>query len=356
MGLQTLGKSVDPTILSSLSASLTVQYGVTIAPEMVATVPLNAPLYERITKVGGRKVKNDLAAVYAVLTAADFTGTGGGASFSAGGDPFSINAQRTMHALTKKSYGASGAVKDIDVIGSMTPGAPISLNADAFADDAEMLLALLYARTLQGIDYDTIKGSASSDSTAFDGLETKVTTGVSSYYVDKEGGTEISAALINQHIAWMMSGGVTPTAIYCHPVVHSGIVNAYGTRTNANIVISDGGVQRVGFWATSVVTPAGELPIISDPRFTISSNGTYVTGDVFFAVEQHNGVPILYYDWQVEPTAVPLGRVMGRGRATSNELAVWSHLVLVERTNWAVQGRLANVYMSFAPSVSSMTE
>jgi hypothetical protein len=361
------GKMVDPTILSALSASLTVQYGVTIAPETVTRYQLDHPLYDRLVAVsqlmmGHPVVRPDKAAVFSVLTAADFTGSGAGAAFAVGDDPHSINPQRSMHAITKKSYGASGGVKDVDIIASSMPGAPISINADQFADDAEMLLTLLYERTLQGIDYDMVKGNSGSDPNAFDGLEYKVVSGTSGFYTDQVGAS-LTAGLINQHIAWMMAGGSggkgggpRPTAIYCHPVIHLGIVNAYEDRTKASINIVDGKENALGLWATRIITPAGELPIISDPRFTISSDGTSVTGDVFFAVEHHNGVPILYPDWQVMPTAIPLGKVMGRGRATSTELAVWSHLAVVERTNWWAQGRMANVKVSFAPAVTSVSE
>lgn len=357
------GKSVDPQIMSALSASLTVQYGITIAPETVTRYKFDSPLYDRLMSLQPRpRVKPDKAAVYSVLTAADFTGTGGGAAFAAGNDPYSINPQRSMHSVTKKSYGASGGVKDIDVIASTMPGAPISINQDAFADDAEMLLNLLYRRTLMGIDYDMVKGDSSADANALDGMETKVVSGTSGFYIDKAG-TTLSAGMVNEFIAWMMAGGTAPrgggpipTAIYCHPVIHLGIVNAYEDRTKASINIVDGKQGVLGLWATRVVTPAGEIEIVSDPRFTVTSDGTSVTGDVFFAVEFHNGVQILYPEWQVLPTAIPLGKVMGRGRATSTELAVWSHLVLVDRTNWWAQGRMANVVVAFTPSVASVTE
>ena len=357
------GKAVDPAIMSALSADLTVTYGITIAEETVSKWGFQSPIYDRIMSLGGPRIKNDAAAVYAILTAADFTGAGAGAAFPAGGDPYSINPQRSLTAVTKKSYGASGGIKDIDVINSAMPGAPISINTTKYANDAEMLLELLLRRTIMGIDYDMIRGSVAADANAFDGIETKVVSGTSGFYIDKAGGTALTEALINQHIAWMMAGGSggkgngpTPTAIYCHPVIHMGIVNAYQSRTKASINITDGKKGTLGLWATSIITPAGELPIISDPRFSITSDGTNVTGSLFFAVEFHNGVQILYPEWMVWPTAVPLSKVMGRGRATSTELAVWSHLCLVERTNWWAQGCLDRITVAFTPTVTSVTE
>ena len=47
--------------------------------------------------------------------------------------------------------------------------------------------------------------------------------------------------------------------------------------------------------------------------------------------------------------AVPGVKVMGRGRATSTELAVWAHLALIERTEWWAQGRLQNVTYAYVP-------
>ena len=346
------GKAVDPTIMSALSGSLTFSYGVTIDPNVVSKIPFNAPILQRLRGMGPDLVRPDLAATFAILTAAQFTGDNARAAFTVGGDPNPINPQRGLHSVTKKSYGASGGIQDVHVIASTMPGAPISINQERFSDDAELLLNLLYTMTLQGIDYDIIQGNSGSVSDCFDGIETKVVSGTSGFYLDASG-ADVSAGLINQHIAWMMSLGVYPTAIYCNPIMHLGIVNAYENRTNASINIVDGKTGTLGLWATSVVTPAGELPIISDRYFTITSDGTSVTGDIFFAVEWHNGMRIIYPEWQVLPTAVPLSRVMGRGRATTTEMAIWSHLVLVEKTNWWAQGRLANVKCSFTPSVST---
>ena len=356
MSLKTLtGKAVDPALMDALSSTIAVQYGITIAPEVASKIRLDAPLYERLMSLGPAVVKPDKAAVFAVLTGADFTGSGAGGAFAVGGDPYSINPQREMVSMTKKSYGVSGGVKDVDVIASSMPGAPVSIGQEKFADDAEMLLQLLYLRTIQSIDYDMIHGNSGSDSNEFNGLETKVVSGTSGFYKDKDG-ADLTAGLINEHVALMMLEGVVPTALYCNPIMHLGIVNAYEDRTKARVNITDGKKGTLGLWATSVVTPAGELPIISDPRFSITSDGTHVTGDIFFAVEYHNGIRILYPEWQVMPTAIPLGRVMGRGRATSTEMAVWCHLVLVERTEWWAQGRLANVKVDFTHSVSTASE
>jgi hypothetical protein len=236
-------KAVDPNLLSALSASLTVQYGVTIAPETVSKIQLNAPLLERLRSLGRDEVKPDKAATFAILTAAAFSGNSSNkAAFAVGGDPNSINPQRELKSVTKKSYGASGGVKDVDVIASTMPGAPISINRDKFADDAEMLLNLLYAITLQGIDEDIVNGDATSDSNEFDGLETKVIGGTSGFYIDNAGQT-LGTAMINQHVAWMMSRGVYPTAIYCNPIIHYAIVEAFGDRTKASINIVDGRVD-----------------------------------------------------------------------------------------------------------------
>jgi hypothetical protein len=346
------GKAVDPQIMAALEASLTVSYGITIAPETVSKIPIQAPLLARLRSLGRDVVKPDKAAVYSILTSSLFTGSNKKAAFTVGGDPNAIDPKREMHAVTKKSYGASGGITDVDIIASTIPGAPISINTDRFADDAALLLELLYRISLEGIDEDIINGDATSYPVEFDGLETKVASGVSGFYVDKAG-ADLTAGMIIQQIAWMMAAGVYPTALYCNPIMHYAIVEAFKARTGLTITLGDKSVGPMGVWANSLVTPAGELPIVSDRFFSISTDGTHVSGDIFFAVEFHRGVRLLYPEWMVLPIAIPLSKVMGRGRATSSEMAVWAHLVLVERTNWWAQGRLANVKADFTPQPSS---
>jgi len=348
----TTGKSVDPAILAALSASLTVTYGVTIAPETVSEIPLQSPILDRLRSIGQDVVKPDLAAVFSILTASQFTGTPSKTAFAAGNDPNSINPSREMQSVTKKSYGASGGITDINVIASSMPGAPISINTTRFANDAAMLLNLLYNVTLEGIDEDIVNGDAATDPVEFNGLETMVVAANSNWYSDKEGAT-LTAGLIIEQVAWMMSGGVYPTALYCNPIMHYAIVEAFKARTNVSINVADNRVGPLGLWADSIVTPAGTLPIISDRFFETSTDGTYITGDIFFAVEFHRGVRILYPEWQILPTAIPLSKVMGRGRATSTELAVWAHLCLVERTNWWAQGRMHDVVAAFTPTLTT---
>jgi len=350
MGWQHFGKAVDPTIVEGISAYVDVDYRVVIEPEVMAQIRLDAPIYERLMSLGPNVIRADKAAIFAVLTSADFsTGTGRKASFTVGGDPNSINPQRSTYALAKKSYGASGGIKDVDIIASAVPGAPITINNEQFTNDAERLIRLLTIRTVQGIDYGMIKGNSTTDTDDFDGLEIKVTSSNSGFYRDADGDTLVTG-MVDEHVVWMMSKGVYPTAIYCNPIMHAGIVSAYQDRARAQIVINDGENRALGLWASSIITPAGELPIVSDPRFTVTStgdSGAYsVQGDVFFAVEFYAGERILYPEWQIPISAINLAKVMGRGRATSTEFAVWSHLTLVERTNWWAQGRLANVVVS----------
>jgi len=347
------GKSVDPTIIAALTASLTVRYGITISPETVSKIPFQTPIYDRLMSLGPPRVKPYPAATYSILSSAVFTGSGAGGAFPAGEDPYTINPSRSLTSVTKKSYGASAGIKDIDVIASTVPGAPVSINRDAFMDDAALLIDLLYRITIQSLDYDMIHGDLGSDANEFDGLETKVVSGTSGFLKDYTGGTALSAGLLEQHIVWMMASGVYPTAIYCNPVMHYALAQAYQGRSKVSINIQDAREGAMGVWAKSILTPAGELPIISDRFFTIATDGTNATGDIFLAVEYHNGVQILTPEWMLLPTAVPLSKVMGRGRATSTELAVWCHLALIERTNWWAQGRLQNLTYAYVPSVST---
>lgn len=351
--------AVDPAILAALNVNIAANYGVVIDPQML-TVPVQmaTPTLDRLEAVNPRMVNLRQTAVYGLLTAADFS-TGGAASFVAGGDPYGVEATRALYSTVKKSYGASGGVKDIDIIASAMPGAPISLNAQQFRDDAAMLLQLLYLRTRRGINMDMVKGNATSTPTAFNGIEVLLsTTNIPAAFQLDVDGSEFEPAMLDELVVRMMSQGVMPTAIYCSPIIHKGISDAYQSRGSTSINIADAQTgATTGLWVTRVVTPAGALPIVSDPFYTVTSAGgagSYtVSGAIRVVTEQYAGVPVLYPEWQVLPTAIPLAKVMGRGRATSTELAIWSHLCLVDRSHGYAHGIINNVTVTSASSWSA---
>jgi hypothetical protein len=109
----------------------------------------------------------------------------------------------------------------------------------------------------------------------------------------------------------------------------------------------------LGHWAKSIMTPAGELPIIQDRRFTVSGTAPTFTGDIFVLTREHMGEPLLYLEWQVLPVALDLARVPGF--YTSQVFAVWSHLVLVEKSDWFAQGKLDNVIVTYRPTPPTPT-
>lgn len=353
--------AVDPAILAALNVNIAANYGVVIDPQML-TVPvqMNTPTLDRLEAVNPRMVQLRQTAVYGLLTAADFS-AGGAASFAAGGDPYGIEPTRALYSTVKKSYGASGGVKDIDIITSAMPGAPISLNAQQFRDDAAMLLQLLYIRTRRGINMDMVKGDKAAVVTAFDGIETLLSAATipAAFQLDVAD-SEFEPAMLDELVVRMISHGVLPTAIYCSPIMHKGISDAYQSRSGTSINISDNQTgATTGVWITRVVTPAGELPIVSDPFYTVTSSGgagAYsVKGAIRVVTEQFAGVPVLYPEWQVLPTAIPLSKVMGRGRATSTELAVWAHLCLVDRSHGYAHGIINNVTVTSKSSWSAAT-
>ena len=338
--------AVDPQIMSALSVDVATTYGVVIDPTTVAIqVDLRTPLYDRITSVAPRRLVHPRqAAIYSMMTAADWEGGGHGA-FPAGGDPYSINPNRAVFSKVKKSYGASGGVKDIDIIASTMPGAPVSIDRQRFEDDAALVLELLYARTMRSIDRSMAVGDSAARADEFDGIETQITSETvdSSFYLDVSG-TAFQPAMLDEVVLQMMHQGVFPTAIYTNSIIHKAINDGYQTRNNASINLSDNQTgATAGLWITSVVTPAGRLPIISDPFFSIGGVAPSYTGSIRLVTEYYDGIPILYPEWQILPMAIPLGRVMGRGRATTAELAVWSHLVLVEKTQGWAHGLIENV-------------
>ena len=336
--------AVDPTILSALSVDIATEYGVVIDPQMVdVKLDVNTPIFDRIFGLRPNFVNVRLAAVFGVYDSLAWA-TGGTPSFAAGGDPYAVELARSLDSVVKKSYGGSAGVKDVDNLASTMPGAPISLNTTAFRNDAEMLLQFLYTYTRRGINMDTVVGNKAVATTAFDGLETLVTSATSNFVLDA-GGSAFDPGMLDELTLQMMVKGVYPTAIYCNPIIHKAISDAYQDRTGVSISMPDtNNAVGAGLWVSRVVTPAGILPNISDPFFSIDGTAapTY-TSNVYVMVERHAGVPLLYYEWSVLPTAVPLSKVMGRGRATSTELAVWAHLALVERTGGWAHGIIEDV-------------
>jgi len=343
------------TIIDSLSAELTFNYGVEIDPNVVSTIPFDTPLYDYLEAGPGAPHRSlSQAAVYAKLTAADFTASGDG-SFSAGGDPPGLSTTRSVSSVTKKSYGAQSGLKDIDIIASQMGVAPHSVSGlGGYRDDAEFLLNLLYVRTRQAIDWAIIRGDSSDDSNNFDGLEAKVVSDNDSHILDVEG--EFTKAKLDELIIDMMIDGITPTAIACNPICLSDLVQAYTTDSGTNVSVNMNmgeGAQTLGYWVKDIVTPAGRLPIIPDRRFSVSGTAPTFTADIFVLTREHMGEPILYLDWQVMPSALDLARAIGY--YTSSLFAVWSHLALVEKSDWWAQGRLTDCVISYAPTPSTPT-
>lgn len=351
--------SIDPEIMAGLTVNVATTYGVVIDPQMVdVDLDLETPLFNRIAGLRPNFINVRPAAVFGKYTSLlyDYGETAGlTPSFIAGGDPHDIEVGRELASVVKKSYGASAGIKDVDILASTMPGAPISLNAEQMRDDAELLLRLLYMQTLRGINLDTARGNATSVVTAFDGLETLVTESNAGFVLDANG-SAFEPGMLDELVLQMMAKGIYPTALYCNPIIHKAISDAYQGRTQVSIQMPDANAGvGAGLWVTRVVTPAGALPIVSDRDFTIGGTAPTYTGDIFVMVERHRGVPLVYYEWAVLPTAIPLAKVMGRGRATSTEMAVWAHLCLVERTSGSAHGLITGVAITAEGTWSNPT-
>jgi len=344
-----------PSIISSLNATLAVTYGVEIDPNIVSQIPFDSPIYDYLEGApGAPRKKLGQAAVFGLLTAASFTSsTHNNGAFAAGGCPPDITTTRSLHSLTKKSYGAMAGVKDIDIIASSMGIAPHGVSglddvSIKYRDDAEFLLNLLYVRTRQAVDWAAVRGNSTTDANSFDGLETMVTAANGSQVLNMAGAA-FSKAYLDELIVQMMIQGIIPTAIACNPIMFSSIINAYtggGSQVSINMNMGDTGA--VGYWADSVITPAGKLPLIGDRRFTTSGAAPTFTSDIFILTREHAGEPILFFEWQVLPTAIDIGR--WQNYCTSQLFAVWSHLVLVEKSNWFAQGRLQNCTVTYRPT------
>jgi len=343
------------TIIDSLSATLTFDYGVEIDPTIVSTIPFDSPLFDYLEAGPGAPHKSlGTAAVYALLTAAEFTSSGDG-SFTIGGDPPGLTTDRSVESVTKKSYGASGGLTDVDIIASTMGIAPHEVDKlGKYRSDAEFLLNLLYVRTRQAWDYGLIRGNTGTNSRNIDGLEYMVTALNGSQVLEVDG--TYTKAKLDELIIQMMMQGITPTAIACNPICLSSLVKAYTTDTGTNVSINmDQGTpkQTLGYWVDGIVTPAGRLPIVSDRRFTVEGTAPTFTADIFVLTRDHEGEQILYLDWQVLPTALNLARVPGF--YTSRVFAVWSHAALVEKSDWWAQGRLNDVVITYSPTPPTVT-
>ena len=335
------------TIIDSLNATLAFHYGVEIDPNVVSQIPFDTPMYDYLEAGPGAPHRSlSRAAVYSVLTAADFsTGTDG--SFACGGDPPGLDVDREILSKAKKCYGSQSGLKDVDIIASRMSIAPHSLDGQGYRDDAEMLLNLLYVRTRQAIDWALIRGNVAGNVNHFNGLETMITAANGSKVLTVNGA--FTKSLLDQLIIQMLLFGIVPTAVACNPIMLPGLVEAYAGSSNVNINMNMGeGAQTLGYWVGDLITPAGKLPIVTDRRFTVGGIAPNFTGDIYVLTREHMGEQILKMEWQVMPTALDLARLIGY--YTSQLFAVWSSVVLIDKSDWWAQGKLDNVVVTYTPT------
>jgi len=348
----------DPTIIGSIGATLAIEYGLEIDPNVVSQIPFDSPIYDYLEAgVGAPRRKLGKAATFGILTAADFTSSHDG-TFTCGGDPPGITTDRELKAIAKKCYGALGGVKDVDIIASSMAIAPHNVSGlDAvsmrYRNDAEFLLNMLYVRTRQAIDWGIIRGNTGTNTKSFDGLEYMVTAANGSQVLAVSGA--FAKGHLDELIIQMMMKGIIPTAIACNPIMLSTLIDTYtgsGDQVSINMNMGDQDVA-LGYWAKRIVTPAGILPIVQDRRFSVSGTAPTFTGDIFVLTREHMGEYILGLEWQVMPSALDLARVPGF--YTSQVFAVWSSLTLVEKADWFAQGRLTDVVVTYRPTPPTPT-
>jgi len=343
------------TIIGSLGATLTFEYGVEIDPTIVSTIPFDSPMYDYLESAPGSPRRSlGKAATFGVLSAAAFTASNDG-SFAEGGDPPGISTTRSVEAVAKKSYGAQAGLKDVDIIASQMGISPHNVDKlGSYRDDAEFLLNLLYVRSRQAVDWAIVRGNTGTNANNFDGLEYKVTAANGSQVLAVNG--TFTKAKLDELVIQMMLQGIVPTAIACNPVALSSLVKAYTTDSGTNVSVNmNQGTQsqNLGYWVDGIITPAGRLPIVTDRRFTVSGTAPTFTGDIFVLTREHEGESILYLDWQVPFSALDLGRYSGY--LTSSIYAVWGHLTLVEKSNWFAQGKLDNCVFAYSPTPPTQT-
>ena len=346
-----------PNVIASLNATLFFEYGIEIDPNIVSQVPFDSPLYDYLEAGPGAPHRDvGKAAVFALLTAADFTASNDG-SFACGGCPPNLDVDREIKSVTKKCYGALAGVKDVDIIASsmsITPHGIAGLDDASmrYRDDAEFLVNLLYVRTRQAIDYASIRGNIAANVNNFNGLEAAVNAVAGSQVLAVNGA--FTKAHLDELVIQMLIAGITPTAIACNPIMLSTLVDSYtGSGSNVSINMNMGeGAQTLGYWANEIMTPAGRLPIIADRRFTVTGTAPTFTSDIFVLTRDHAGEQILKLEWQVMPSVIDLGR--WNDYCTTKLFVVWSNVALVDKSDWFAQGRLTGIISTYRPTPATV--
>lgn len=343
------GQTGVPAMQQMMSGNIDVAYGVRLPDALLARYTLEYPTLQRILSLGS-VTRPERAAVYGIMGAADFTGSAQG-DFTIGGDPPGVQVgARTWGSVVKKSYGAMGAITDVDWIASGASGYPTIQGPFNASDDRSLLLQVMTRKTLTALNYSVVKGNEGTRPTQFNGIETALTYDATNrpFVVDRAGATTGNLDALYNLILKQLSYGVRPTELWMHPVTKEALLKEYLAASNINLNVTSGDQgMTLGQEYTRIVTPAGPLPIIEDFSFTLAGTGSNLSGDIFVVTTRSNeGVPLMGFEWQVPLTAIePLARVPGF--YTSQVMGVWCHGVLIERSNWWAQGRLRNVGMTY---------
>ena len=343
------GQTGVPAMQQPTSYSIDTQYGVRLPDALVQTFMTDTPLLQRILSLGNT-TRPERAAVYGLLDAMSFS-AGQYGDFVIGSDPPGIRGTRSYGSEVKKSYGAMASITDVDAIASGAQGYPTRYGADSYVDDRELLLRYCTIKTLTALEYSIVKGNSSSRPTQFDGFETKMTYDATlrPFVRDLSGATTGALTAINNMILAMASKGVRVTELWMHPLTKQAITNEYLGLSGRTINISQGNdAMRLGQQVSSIVTPIGTLPIYESYHFTLAGSSPNLSGDIFLISSNKDGIPLINFEWMVQPRALDLARVPGF--YTSQVMGVWCHGVLYERSGWWAQGRIKNYGFSFDTS------
>jgi hypothetical protein len=106
------------------------------------------------------------------------------------------------------------------------------------------------------------------DANGFDGLRKLLGTAAGTAQISNKG-TAAYLKTINENVASILNAGGNPSAILCSPTDYAGLVNEVTNLVRYNAPTQAGNVM--GLTLGSVVTAAGELPLLSVPGDSIGS-------------------------------------------------------------------------------------
>lgn len=189
-------------------------------------------------------------------------------------------------------------------------GGPFNGLSTELASGVTAIAAKLQTSLFQGNATVTTGAGAATelgayDANGFDGLRKQLGTAAgTSQRVNKASATYLST--INSNVASILNAGGNPTAILASPTDYAGLVNEVTNLVRYNAPSQ--GQQVMGLTLGTVVTAAGELPILSVPGDSIGSYSISTDSyrDMYVVDEDSWSMPYLGSD-SITTLEIPVG-------------------------------------------------